>query len=128
MRDAILAVAQKAKKLPIVFSLCEWGWDQVWLWGKEVGQSWRVSIYSLMFQTATFAHFRSRDCVLPSAVNRRLVILVRGSPRTMSLLNSHLTSTWCSAQLGKCGPHHQFASARFTTLGGHHSVPDLTHR
>ncbi|KAB5590844.1 hypothetical protein CTheo_5713 [Ceratobasidium theobromae] len=43
MRDALLAVAKKAKKVPIVFSLCEWGWDQVWLWGKEVGQSWRTT-------------------------------------------------------------------------------------
>ncbi|CAE6423062.1 unnamed protein product [Rhizoctonia solani] len=43
MRDALIAVAKKAKKVPIVFSLCEWGWDQVWLWGKEVGQSWRTT-------------------------------------------------------------------------------------
>ncbi|CAE6456590.1 unnamed protein product [Rhizoctonia solani] len=43
MRDALVAVAKKAKKVPIVFSLCEWGWDQVWLWGKEVGQSWRTT-------------------------------------------------------------------------------------
>ncbi|KAG9127803.1 hypothetical protein FRC07_008995 [Ceratobasidium sp. 392] len=43
MRDALISVAKKAKKLPIVFSLCEWGWDQVWLWGKEVGQSWRTT-------------------------------------------------------------------------------------
>ncbi|KAG9093389.1 hypothetical protein FRC06_011536 [Ceratobasidium sp. 370] len=43
MRDAIISVAKKTKKLPIVFSLCEWGWDQVWLWGKEVGQSWRTT-------------------------------------------------------------------------------------
>ncbi|KAF8599328.1 glycoside hydrolase [Ceratobasidium sp. AG-I] len=53
MRDAIIAVAKKAKQLPIVFSLCEWGWDQVWLWGKEVGQSWRVSTHTFMLQAAT---------------------------------------------------------------------------
>ncbi|GAB1522358.1 hypothetical protein RhiTH_005472 [Rhizoctonia solani] len=43
MRDALIAVAKKAKKIPIVFSLCEWGWNQVWVWGKEVGQSWRTT-------------------------------------------------------------------------------------
>ncbi|CUA71036.1 hypothetical protein RSOLAG22IIIB_04428 [Rhizoctonia solani] len=43
MRDALIAVAKKAKKVPIVFSLCEWGWNQVWIWGKEVGQSWRTT-------------------------------------------------------------------------------------
>ncbi|CAE6399424.1 unnamed protein product [Rhizoctonia solani] len=43
MRDALVAVAKKAKKIPIVFSLCEWGWNQVWIWGKEVGQSWRTT-------------------------------------------------------------------------------------
>ncbi|CAE6406157.1 unnamed protein product [Rhizoctonia solani] len=43
MRDALVTVAKKAKKIPIVFSLCEWGWNQVWIWGKEVGQSWRTT-------------------------------------------------------------------------------------
>ncbi|CAE6437722.1 unnamed protein product [Rhizoctonia solani] len=43
MRDALISVAKKAKKVPIVFSLCEWGWNQVWVWGKEVGQSWRTT-------------------------------------------------------------------------------------
>ncbi|KAJ1303004.1 hypothetical protein OPQ81_011206 [Rhizoctonia solani] len=43
MRDALIAVAKKVKNAPIVFSLCEWGWSQVWLWGKEVGQSWRTT-------------------------------------------------------------------------------------
>lgn len=69
MRDAIIAVAKKAKKLPIVFSLCEWGWDQVWLWGKEVGQSWRVSKHTPMLQTATFTHFPSSG--LPISVGRK---------------------------------------------------------
>ena len=90
MRDAILAVAKKAKKLPIVFSLCEWGWDQVWLWGKEVGQSWRVSMHTSTLRTATFAYFLLHGSVLPSAAtaNRLQVILVRGSPHSMALSNS----------------------------------------
>ncbi|MEO8403204.1 MAG: glycoside hydrolase family 27 protein [Chitinophagaceae bacterium] len=28
---------------PIVFSLCEWGDNQPWLWAKNVGQLWRIS-------------------------------------------------------------------------------------
>jgi len=43
MSDAIASVAKSTKSTPIVFSLCEWGWQQVWLWGKEFGQSWRTT-------------------------------------------------------------------------------------
>ena len=28
---------------PIVFSICEWGSNQPWLWGKEVGHLWRTT-------------------------------------------------------------------------------------
>ncbi|KAI0066985.1 glycoside hydrolase [Artomyces pyxidatus] len=28
---------------PIVFSLCQWGWSQVWLWGATLGHSWRTT-------------------------------------------------------------------------------------
>jgi alpha-galactosidase len=28
---------------PIVFSLCEWGSNEPWLWAKNVGQLWRIS-------------------------------------------------------------------------------------
>jgi alpha-galactosidase len=28
---------------PILFSLCEWGNSQPWLWAKDVGQSWRTT-------------------------------------------------------------------------------------
>src|SRR5262249_51336677 len=36
MRDAL----QKSGR-PIVFSLCEWGSTQPWLWAKDVGNLWR---------------------------------------------------------------------------------------
>lgn len=39
MRDAVLAT-----KKPIFFSLCNWGRDRVWEWGKDYGNSWRMSI------------------------------------------------------------------------------------
>ena len=38
MRDALLKVSR-----PILFSICQWGRDQVWTWGAEVGNSWRMS-------------------------------------------------------------------------------------
>jgi alpha-galactosidase len=38
MRDAIYAA-----KRPVIFSLCEWGNNQPWEWGKDVGHLWRIS-------------------------------------------------------------------------------------
>ncbi len=35
--------AIKVAGRPIVFSLCEWGDNQPWLWAKEMGQLWRIS-------------------------------------------------------------------------------------
>ncbi|KDQ12124.1 glycoside hydrolase family 27 protein [Botryobasidium botryosum FD-172 SS1] len=43
MSDAIASVAATTKTAPMVFSLCEWGWKQPWLWAKELGQSWRTT-------------------------------------------------------------------------------------
>jgi alpha-galactosidase len=38
MRDALFAAGR-----PIVFSLCEWGDNQPWEWGKDVGHLWRTT-------------------------------------------------------------------------------------
>jgi alpha-galactosidase len=38
MRDALYAAGR-----PIVFSLCEWGNNQPWEWGKDVGHLWRTT-------------------------------------------------------------------------------------
>ena len=38
MRDALLATGR-----PIVFSICEWGENKPWEWGKDIGHLWRVS-------------------------------------------------------------------------------------
>jgi len=38
MRDAL-----KTTGRPIVFSLCEWGSHQPWLWAKDIGNSWRTT-------------------------------------------------------------------------------------
>jgi hypothetical protein len=37
LRDALNATGR-----PILFSLCVWGVDQPWLWGPEVGNTWRI--------------------------------------------------------------------------------------
>ena len=38
MRDALYAAGR-----PIVFSLCEWGNDKPWEWGKDIGHLWRTT-------------------------------------------------------------------------------------
>ncbi|MEO0293245.1 MAG: glycoside hydrolase family 27 protein [candidate division WOR-3 bacterium] len=38
MRDAL-----KATGRPIIFSICEWGSNKPWLWGKDVGHLWRTT-------------------------------------------------------------------------------------
>ncbi|NIA30126.1 MAG: glycoside hydrolase family 27 protein [Actinobacteria bacterium] len=38
MRDAL-----KAAGRPIVFSICEWGQNKPWLWGKNIGNLWRTT-------------------------------------------------------------------------------------
>lgn len=35
--------ALKKTGRPIVFSICEWGTNQPWLWGKDIGQLWRTT-------------------------------------------------------------------------------------
>ncbi|KAL2844173.1 putative alpha-galactosidase B [Aspergillus pseudoustus] len=43
MSDAIAARAAKKHSTPFQFSLCEWGWQQPWVWARQLGQSWRVN-------------------------------------------------------------------------------------
>lgn len=35
--------ALKVQNRTIFYSLCEWGTDEVWTWGNETAQSWRMS-------------------------------------------------------------------------------------
>ncbi|KAK3318968.1 alpha-galactosidase [Apodospora peruviana] len=39
MRDALANSGR-----PIFYSLCNWGRDNVWTWGNQTGQSWRMSV------------------------------------------------------------------------------------
>ncbi|KAI3612636.1 glycoside hydrolase family 27 protein [Moniliophthora roreri] len=41
MADAIADLAKETGREPILFSLCQWGREQPWLWGRRLGQSWR---------------------------------------------------------------------------------------
>ncbi|KAK7006262.1 alpha-galactosidase [Favolaschia claudopus] len=43
MADAITAQSKASGKPPMVFSLCDWGNQQPWLWAKRLGQSWRTT-------------------------------------------------------------------------------------
>jgi alpha-galactosidase len=38
MRDALFAA-----KRPVLFDICEWGNNNPWLWGKDIGHMWRIS-------------------------------------------------------------------------------------
>ncbi len=59
--------ALKATGRPIVYSLCQYGWDAVWEWGPKVGaNSWRTtgdiqanwqSIYSLLNEQAGLSKY-----------------------------------------------------------------------
>jgi len=62
MSSAITSTAKSTEKPPLIFSLCEWGWSQVWIWGQEVGQSWRVqgdleAYWSSVASTINFSSF-----------------------------------------------------------------------
>lgn len=43
MADAIADRAARNHSTPFQFSLCEWGWQQPWIWARQLGQSWRVN-------------------------------------------------------------------------------------
>lgn len=44
MADAIAQrVSDGTDEQPFWFSLCEWGWQEPWIWGRRLGQSWRIN-------------------------------------------------------------------------------------
>ncbi|TFK46796.1 glycoside hydrolase [Heliocybe sulcata] len=43
MSNALTNLSETTGQPPILFSLCEWGADQPWLWGASVGHSWRTT-------------------------------------------------------------------------------------
>ncbi|KZO89999.1 glycoside hydrolase family 27 protein [Calocera viscosa TUFC12733] len=43
MADAISTVASSFNSTPLIYSLCEWGQSQPWLWGASMAQSWRIT-------------------------------------------------------------------------------------
>jgi alpha-galactosidase len=73
MSDAIEARAKKTNSPPIQHALCEWGWQQPWIWAGRLGQSWRIggdirpwwsALASIINQAsfiATETHFYARN-------------------------------------------------------------------
>ncbi|KAF5310934.1 hypothetical protein D9619_008250 [Psilocybe cf. subviscida] len=43
MSGAIKKLSQSSGKPPILFSLCQWGRVQPWLWARTLGQTWRTT-------------------------------------------------------------------------------------
>ena len=59
MRDALYAAGR-----PIVFSLCEWGNNEPWKWGKDIGHLWRTTgdIASLFRLCGRSRHMEVMGC------------------------------------------------------------------
>ncbi|KII87797.1 glycoside hydrolase family 27 protein [Plicaturopsis crispa FD-325 SS-3] len=43
MADAIANLSASTGKPPLIYSLCQWGREQPWLWARDLGQSWRTT-------------------------------------------------------------------------------------
>ncbi|EKM74620.1 hypothetical protein AGABI1DRAFT_116817 [Agaricus bisporus var. burnettii JB137-S8] len=43
MSDAIGRLSERTGKPPMLYSLCQWGREQPWLWAKKLGQTWRTT-------------------------------------------------------------------------------------
>jgi len=43
MADAIANVSAETGKPPLLYSLCQWGREEPWLWARKMGQSWRTT-------------------------------------------------------------------------------------
>jgi len=43
MSQAIARLSKSSGKPPILFSLCQWGRVQPWIWARRLGQSWRTT-------------------------------------------------------------------------------------
>ncbi|KXN84638.1 putative alpha-galactosidase B [Leucoagaricus sp. SymC.cos] len=43
MADAIARLSERTGKPPMLYSLCQWGREQPWLWARRFGQTWRTT-------------------------------------------------------------------------------------
>ncbi|KAH7875279.1 glycoside hydrolase superfamily [Lentinula edodes] len=43
MADAIANLSATTGQPPLLYSLCQWGREQPWLWARKLGQSWRTT-------------------------------------------------------------------------------------
>ena len=42
MRDAINQLAEKYNETPLIYSICQWGWQDPFNWAWRLGQAWRI--------------------------------------------------------------------------------------
>ena len=67
MADAIATLALKTNSTPFEYALCQWGWVQPWIWGRQMSQSWRIdgdikptwSALSKIIDQASFEYWAS---------------------------------------------------------------------
>ncbi|KAJ7618125.1 glycoside hydrolase superfamily [Mycena polygramma] len=43
MANAVVNVAKALGRTPMLFSLCQWGREQPWIWARDYGQTWRTT-------------------------------------------------------------------------------------
>ncbi|KAF5357189.1 hypothetical protein D9756_006385 [Leucocoprinus leucothites] len=41
MADSIAKLSEQSGKPPLLYSICQWGREQPWVWAKRLGQTWR---------------------------------------------------------------------------------------
>ncbi|MGN1419207.1 MAG: alpha-galactosidase [Acutalibacteraceae bacterium] len=83
---------------PIVFSICEWGWNKPWKWGREAGNLWRTTpdIKAVWASVLSIYEFNVRlaKYSAPGAWNDPDMLEVGNGNLTYEENKSHF-SLWC---------------------------------
>jgi alpha-galactosidase len=100
MRDALYAAGR-----PVVFSLCEWGNNKPWEWGREVGHLWRTTgdvtdcydcqeVYSLGWKSILASQIGLEKYAGPGGWNDPDMLEV-GNPGLSTAESRAMFSLWC---------------------------------
>ncbi len=100
MRDALYAAGR-----PIVLSICEWGNNKPWLWGKDVGHLWRTTgditdcydcqeVYSLGWKPILDSQVGLENYAGPDHWNDPDMLEVGNEGLTLAESRAHF-SLWC---------------------------------
>jgi len=100
-----MGAALKATGRPIVFSICEWGSNEPWLWGKDVGHLWRTTgdiidcydcqaVYSLGWKHILDAQVGLEQYAGPGHWNDPDMMEVGNKGLTLAESRAHFT-LWC---------------------------------